>query len=224
MPAIISHSLPEPSFRSYACEGVGTVRETCFARQLTPAATVHGLDARSKGLEAFHEPSVVGRGSASVSAAPVGVSPSGAIGCTAMSVRRDARHRRRDARAPFHSQFMIPMRAKFGVGAFHKPSRSYACEGVGPVRETCLVRRLTRLRGATTGQAPAATVYGPDACVKRMEASHEPTPSPLPPAFAALRRGCCHLSRRSEAKTEGGEHATSASNDAPLPRRGPGVG
>ena len=40
--------------RSYACEGVGPVRETGFARRLTPAATVQGPDARSKGLEATH--------------------------------------------------------------------------------------------------------------------------------------------------------------------------
>ena len=48
----------EPA-RSYACEGVGPVRETRFARRLTPTATVHGPDARSKGLEAFHEPFIV---------------------------------------------------------------------------------------------------------------------------------------------------------------------
>ena len=33
-------------------------------------------------------------------------------------------------------------------------SRSYACEGVGTVRKAYYARRLTRLRGATTGQAP----------------------------------------------------------------------
>ena len=107
----------EPA-RSYACEGVGPVRETCFARQLTrprrattgqtPAATVQGADARPKGLETSHE-----------------------------------------------------------------TARSYACEGVGPVRETCFTRRLTSLRRATTGQAPSATVHAPDARPKRLEASLE---------------------------------------------------
>ena len=50
----IVEALHEPA-RSYACEGVGLVRETRFARRLTPAATVQGPDARSKGLEAPHE-------------------------------------------------------------------------------------------------------------------------------------------------------------------------
>ena len=45
----------EPA-RSYACEGVGQVRETRVAGRLTPAATVQGPDARSKGLEALHGP------------------------------------------------------------------------------------------------------------------------------------------------------------------------
>ena len=49
------------------------------------------------------------------------------------------------------------MRAKFGVGAFHEPARSYACEGVGTVRETRFARQLTYLRRATAGQAPAGT-------------------------------------------------------------------
>ena len=43
--------LHEPA-RSYICEGVGTVREICFTRQLTSAATVDGPDARSQGSEA----------------------------------------------------------------------------------------------------------------------------------------------------------------------------
>ena len=48
------------------------------------------------------------------------------------------------------------------VGTLQEPARSYACEGVGPFRETGFARRLTRLRRATTGQAPAATVQGSD--------------------------------------------------------------
>ena len=57
-------------------------------------------------------------------------------------------------------RFMVPLRPAEIVEAFHELARSYACEGVKTVRETCFARRLTRLRRATTGQAPAATVQG----------------------------------------------------------------
>ena len=66
-----------------------------------------------------------------------------------------------------------PMGTRMGACALHEPARSYACEGVGTVRETCFARRLTHLRSATTGQAPAATVHGPDTRSKGLEAPHK---------------------------------------------------
>ena len=129
----------------------------------------------------------VGLGSVAVPAAPVGVSPTGRIRCTAMSVRRDAEHCGPEARAPHllagswprftfgfgrcsfsmnlkvgrvtpcapgrghgrtarrgltrptgAERFMVPMRAKFGVGAFHEPTYSFGECG----RPGCTGRRL----------------------------------------------------------------------------------
>ena len=48
-------SLPEPA-RNYACEGVDSSRKTCFARRLTPAATVQRFKARESSANSLLVP------------------------------------------------------------------------------------------------------------------------------------------------------------------------
>ena len=99
----------EPA-RSYACEGVGSVRKTCFVRRLTPTATIQRPDARSNGLEALHEPPGFGLRQPSGALDPPGRSKSG----------RGLPHSKTLPRGCLLPRFMVPMRAKFGVGAFHE--------------------------------------------------------------------------------------------------------